>query len=50
MADLARAGVVRVTKEEFEAHVAEMKAKGLTGEAPRSRQPKIDVREMVSKL
>lgn len=42
--------IVRVSKEEFEAHVAEMKAKGLTGEAPRSRKPRIDVREMVALL
>lgn len=40
----------KVTKEELDARVAEMKARGLTGEAPRSLRPKINVRELVAKL
>lgn len=50
MAEDIQTRVVKVTREEFEAHVAEMKARGLTGEAPRSRRPKINVRELVAGL
>jgi hypothetical protein len=50
MTEVTRTGLLRVTKEEFDAHVAEMKAKGLTGAAPRSRQPKTDVRKLVAGL
>jgi hypothetical protein len=50
MMNVTGTGVLRVTKEEFDAHVAEMKAKGLTGQAPRSRQPKTDVRKLVAGL
>ncbi|WP_327210980.1 hypothetical protein [Rhizobium leguminosarum] len=50
MTELTKTGLLRVTKEEFDAHVAEMKAQGLTGQAPRSRQPKTDVRKLVAEL
>ncbi len=36
--------------EKARAFVAEMKAKGFSGEAPRSKRPKINVRELVASL
>ncbi|NTF17484.1 hypothetical protein G6L37_03590 [Agrobacterium rubi] len=43
--------VRKVTAEEFAAHIEEMKrVTGHDGSAPKSRQPKIDVRELVASL
>ena len=42
--------IKRVTKEEFDKHVAEMKAKGFDGKAPKSQGPRINVRELVENL
>jgi hypothetical protein len=41
----------KVTKEEFLAHIEEMKSlTGHDGSAPRSKQPRINVRELVAAL
>jgi hypothetical protein len=43
--------VRKVTREEFLAHIEEMKRlTGHDGSAPRSKQPRINVRELVAAL